>query len=107
MKNIVKTALGLTLLLTLSATTASASPDKGHKYYTKKLKDACGLSEEDMAGKHTQEEWLSINNAGNIVSEIKAICPNAEEDAFKEKYIPHYFDFFFEYGSDSGNLIYQ
>lgn len=107
MKTIIKIALGATLLLTLGTTTVNASSDKGLRYFSKKLKDTCGISEEEMAGKHTQEEWLEINNAGGIVDEIKNICPGAKDSALQEKYIKHYFDFFFEYGSDSGNLIYM
>ena len=107
MNKMIKIALGATLLLTLSTTTVNASADKGHKYFNKKLKKVCGISEAEMAGKHTQEEWLEINAAGGIVAEIKTICPGAEDNAFKEKYLEHYFDFFFQYANDSGNMIYM
>ena len=103
MKNITKVALAATLLLTLGTTTASASPDKGQKYFTKKLKTACGISGAALAGRHTQEEWQAIGAAG-IAAELKNICPKVKDSALKEKYLEHYYDFVFEYGSDSGNI---
>ena len=36
-----------------------------------------------------------------MADEIKNICPSAED---KAKYLNHYFDFFKEYASDSGNV---
>ncbi len=104
MKNIVKVALTATLLLTLGSTTAIASPEKGQKYFTKKLKSACGISGAALAGKHTQQEWADIKSKGGIVAELKNICPKVTESALKDKYIGHYYDFLFEYGSDSGNI---
>ena len=104
MNKMVKIALGATLLLTLGATTVSASPAKGQKLYTKKLKSACGMTGAVVAGKHTQDEWTEINDAGKLADEIKTICPNVKDKALKSKYLPHYFDFFKEYGSDSGNV---
>ena len=103
MKNIAKVALAATLLLTLGTTTASASPDKGQKYFTKKLKTACGISGAALAGRHTQEEWQKIGVAG-VAAELKNICPKVKDSALKEKYHQHYYDFVFEYGSDSGNI---
>jgi len=103
MKNIAKVALAATLLLTLGTTTASASPDKGQKYFTKKLKSACGISGAALAGRHTQAEWQKIGKAG-IAAELKTICPKVKDSALKEKYLEHYYDFVFEYGSDSGNI---
>ena len=104
MKNIIKIALGAAIILSMGATTASASPDKGKKLYVKKLKSACGLSGAAMAGKHTVSEWEEINAGGKIADEIKTICPKVKDGALKDKYLEHYFDFFKEYGSDSGNV---
>lgn len=103
MKNIAKVALAATLLLTAGASTLSASPDKGQKYFTKKLKAPCGMSGAALAGKHTQSEWSAIG-VGGIAAELKAICPKAPDKAFKDKYLQHYYDFVFEYASDSGNI---
>jgi hypothetical protein len=102
MNKIVKIALGATLLLALSATTATADVAKGQKLYSKKLKKACGISGAAMAGKHTQAEWQEINEAGNLKKEIQTICPDVKK--LKDKYLPHFYDFFYEYGSDSGNV---
>jgi hypothetical protein len=102
MKNIVKVALAATLLLSLGATTASADSAKGQKLYKKKLKSACGMSGGDIAAKHTQEEWEEKKDT--LAEEIKNICPNASDKALKAKYIPHYYDFFYNFASDSGNV---
>ncbi len=104
MKNIAKIALAATLLLALGSTTASATPEKGQKYFTKKLKSPCGISGAALAGKHTQQEWADIQAKGGISAELKNICPNVKDSALKEKYLNHYYDFLFEYGSDSGNI---
>ena len=102
MNKIVKIALGATLLLALGSTTVSADATKGQKLYAKKLKNACGMTGGDIAAKHTQDEWDEINGAGGIAAEIKTICPNV--DSVKEKYVPHFYDFFKEFASDSGNV---
>jgi len=104
MNNIIKIALGATLLLALGSTAATADVAKGQKLFTKKLKSACGVTGAVMAGKHTQGEWEEINAAGKIADEIKTICPKVKDKALKGKYLEHYFDFFKEYGSDSGNV---
>ena len=104
MNKIVKIALGATLLLALGTTAATADVAKGQKLFTKKLKGACGVTGAVMAGKHTQGEWEEINAAGKLADEIKVICPKVKDKALKGKYLEHYFDFFNEYGSDSGNV---
>jgi hypothetical protein len=104
MNKIVKIALGATLLLSLGTATLSADVAKGQKLYTKKLKSACGITGAVAAGKHTQDEWQEIKDSGKIADEIKHICPKVGDKALKEKYLNHYFDFFKEYGSDSGNV---
>jgi hypothetical protein len=89
--------------LSLSSTVASADVKKGQKLYSKKLKKACGMTGAKMSGKHTQAEWKAIGTAG-MAAEIKNICPDVKEKSLKEKFLPHYLDFFHEYGSDSGNV---
>ena len=103
MKNIAKIALVITLLLTFGATTASADAAKGQKLYAKKLKKACGANGGVIAGKHTQDEWEEIGTAG-IADEIKSICPKVKDKALKGKYLQHYYDFFYNFASDSGNV---
>ncbi len=102
MNKIIKIALGATLLLSLSATTATADVKKGQKLYIKKLKGSCQMSGAVMAGKHSQDEWTEIYEAGELESELKTICPKLGD--VKDKYLPHFYDFFNEYASDSGNV---
>jgi hypothetical protein len=102
MKNIVKVALATTLLLSLGATTASADAAKGQKLYKKKLSHACGMNGAKMAAEHTQDEWAA--DKGSLAKEIKRICPAVKDKALKSKYLPHYYDFFYNFASDSGNV---
>ena len=102
MKNLAKIALAATLLLGLSATTASADAAKGQKLYKKKLSKACGMNGAQMAAKHTQGEWEE--KKGSLAKEIKHICPHVKDKALKSKYLNHYYDFFYNFASDSGNV---
>ena len=103
MNQIVKIALGATLLLSLGATTVSADVTKGQKLYKKKLKKSCGMSGADMAAKHSQSEWTDAHDSG-LAEEIKHICPSVTDKALKGKYLNHYYDFFNEFANDSGNV---
>jgi len=103
MNNLLKTVLASVMVLAVSSTVVSADVAKGQKLYTKKLKTSCGVTGAAMAGKHTQDEWSEIGTAG-LAAEIKVICPKVKDKALKGKYLPHYLDFFKEYGSDSGNV---
>lgn len=100
MKKIILSAF---IALSLFGSVASADVAKGQKLYTKKLKGSCGITGAAMAGKHTQDEWTEIG-VGGMSDEIKVICPKIKDKALKEKYLEHYFDFFKEYASDSGNV---
>ena len=102
MNNLLKITLASVITLAVSSTALSADVAKGQKLYAKKLKKACGISGASMAGKHTQDEWTEINDAGNLKKEIQTICPSAKK--VKDKYLPHFYDFFKEYSSDSGNV---
>lgn len=104
MNKIVKIALGAALLLSLGATTASADAAKGQKLFSKKLKKACGQNGGKIAGKHTQDEWTDINDAGKLKDEIKKICPKVKDKSLKSKYMKDYYDFFHDFASDSGNV---
>ena len=85
-------------------TSASANVAKGQKLYSKKLKKTCEFSGAKMASKHSQDEWEQIMEAGTLSGELKKICPSLKEKSLKDKYLEHYFDFFYEYASDSGNV---
>ncbi|MEA3354429.1 MAG: cytochrome C [Campylobacterota bacterium] len=103
MNKLLKLAFVGAIALGLSTTAATADVKKGQKLYSKKLKKACGVTGAKMAGKHTQDEWKTIGTAG-MAAEIKVLCPTVKDKSLKEKYLPHYLDFFHEYASDSGNV---
>ena len=96
----------LTTLITLAvlSTVVSADVAKGQKLYMKKLKSSCAISGSSMAGKHTQGEWQEIKESGKLAEYFQLICPKVKDKSLKEKYLEHYFDFFYEYASDSGNV---
>lgn len=100
-----KITLGLSLLIFLFVTTLNADVNKGQRYFTKKLKNVCELTGAEFSELHTQDQWKEIHDKENgLAAEIKRICPSVKDRALKEKYIQHYFDFFYEYGNDSGNI---
>jgi len=102
MNKLLKSIIISSLLLTLGSTIASADVMKGQKLFTKKLKKDCNMTGARMASKHSQDEWEVINDSGALEKEIKKICPKIKN--IKEKYLPHYYDFFYEYANDSGNI---
>ncbi len=103
MNKIVKIALAATLMLGLGSVTLNADSTKGQKLYLKKLKGACGMNGAKMAAKHTQAGWEEAKENG-LAKEIQKICPTATKKALKDKYMGHYFDFFHNFASDSGNV---
>lgn len=104
MNKIAKIALGATIILSLGVTIASADAAKGQKLFSKKLKAACGMNGGSLASKHTQDEWTAIKNEGNLKKEIQTICPKAKDKALKSKYMDNYYDFLYDFASDSGNV---
>ena len=104
MNTIVKIALAAIIMLGMSATTLSADVGKGQKLYLKKLKGACNMNGAKMASQHSQDEWETIGKGDGMAAEIKKICPTVKDKALKGKYLPHYYDFFYEYANDSGNV---
>ena len=103
MKKFLKIVLAGVIASAFVTTVASADATKGQKLYKKKLKAACGFNGAEFAKKHTVDEWKAIGVAG-MAQEIKKICPNASDDALKEKFLKHYLDFAEEFASDSGNV---
>ncbi len=81
---------------------AFADAAKGQKIIIKKLKKDCGFNGAVLASKHTQDEWKKINDKGALNDEILKLCPKASP--LKDSYIPHVYDFLFDYASDSGNI---
>jgi len=104
MNTLLKLVLAGAIALAMSSTVASADAGKGQKLYSKKLKKACGFSGAKMATKHSQDEWEAINEGGKLADEIKKACPKVKDKSLKGKYLPHYYDFFYNFASDSGNV---
>jgi len=102
MKKLISLLAVAFLIAGLASTSAMADPAKGQKLYLKKLKKACGINGAKMSAKHSQDEWEAINSKGGLETEIKTICPNVK--GVKAKYLPHLYDFFYEYANDSGNV---
>jgi len=102
MNKIAKIVLAAMLMLGMGAVTLNADVAKGQKLYLKKLKGACNMNGAKMAAQHSQAEWEAAK--ADMAAEIKKICPSVKDKALKEKYLQHYFDFFNEYASDSGNV---
>ena len=104
LKKICKVFIAAFLILGVATTIVMADAAKGQRLYTKKLKSVCSFSGTKMAAKHTQDEWKEIKDAGKLKDEIKKLCQNTPDKALKDKFIKHYFDFFYKYASDSGNV---
>jgi hypothetical protein len=104
MNKLLKLVLASIMVLAVSTTVASADVAKGQKLYLKKLKGSCNMNGAKMATQHSQDEWEAFKEEGKLAEELKRMCPSAKDKALKDKYLPHYFDFFFEYANDSGNV---
>nr|WP_321268491.1 cytochrome C [uncultured Sulfurimonas sp.] len=104
MNKLSKIIIASAVLLAVGTTVASADVAKGQKLYLKKLKSSCNMNGAKMASQHSQDEWESFKESGKLADELKKICPKAKDSALKDKYLEHYFDFFFEYANDSGNV---
>ena len=102
MNKITKLAIAALLGTLMFSSTASADIKKGQKIYLKKLKAPCTISGAKFAHSHTQDEWEAIHEAGKFTVEVKKICPKVKK--VKEKYVPHLYDFVYEYAKDSGNI---
>ena len=102
MNKLIKLIVIGAVALSVSTTVLSADVNKGQKLFVKKLKSACGMTGAKVAAKHSQDEWEEINDAGKLADEIKKLCPNVKK--VTEKFLPHYYDFFYEYANDSGNV---
>ena len=104
MKTILKITMACTLILGISASTASADVLKGQKLFVKKLKKTCGMNGAKFAAKHSQDEWEQIKESGAFEDELIKICPNVKKGAIKESWQNHIYDFSYEFANDSGNV---
>lgn len=104
MKTLLKIAMATTLVLGISASSASADVLKGQKIFIKKLKKPCGFNGAKFAVKHSQAEWEKIYNDGKFEDEIIKFCPKVEKGLIKDSWFQHLYDFSYEYANDSGNV---
>jgi len=102
MNNLLKLVLTSAVAMMITTTVANADVSKGQKLFAKKLKKACGMTGAKMSAQHSQDEWEAINEKGQLSDEIMKICPNVKK--VRAKFVPHYYDFFYEYANDSGNV---
>lgn len=102
MKRSIAIALLLIFTFGITGSPVFADPGKGQKIFIKKMKKPCGFNGGVMAKKHTQEEWKSIHEEGKLNEKLLKECPSAQP--LKDKYVPHVYDFLYNYASDSGNV---
>ena len=102
MKKYLSVIVIVLLTLGFAASPVFADAAKGQKIFLKKMKKPCGMNGGQMAVKHTQQEWKTINDAGKLNDELIQFCPGAEP--LKDSYLPHVYDFLYNYASDSGNV---
>ena len=57
-----------------------------------------------IPSKHSQEEWESFQETAKFKAKFIEICPDVIESDIKDKWVPHLFDFSYEYANDSGNV---
>jgi len=102
LKNLLTLLFAAVVGLSFVSTSALADSAKGQKIFIKKMKKPCGFDGGVMAKKHTQAEWKAFQDAGKLNEAMNAFCPKAKP--VKAKYVPHVYDFLFNYASDSGNV---
>ncbi|MEN8717218.1 MAG: cytochrome C [Sulfurovum sp.] len=101
---LLKIIAAASLVVSISSVSLSADVVKGQKLFVKKLKDKCGMAGDKFAAKHSMDEWEEIMENGEFMNEIKKICPSVQDSDVKESWIPHFYDFSYEYANDSGNV---
>ena len=104
MTKLLKIMMAGALVLGVASTTASADVVKGQKIFIKKFKSPCGFNGAKFASKHTQAEWEAVKDTALFKQEFIKICPNVKESDIKDKWVPHIYDFSYEYANDSGNV---
>ena len=104
MNKIVRISLSAAIMLGMSFVTLSADAVKGQKLYIKKLKPACDMDGAKMAAKYSQVEWETFKTEGKLADELKRLCPKATDGDLKDKFLEHYYDFFYDFANDSGNV---
>ena len=77
---------------------------KGKEIFVNRIKFYCDISDNEFLPIHTQDEWEAIVQAGKFKEEILEICPKLK-DIYKDKWSADLYQFFYEYASDSGNIL--
>ncbi|NPA61028.1 MAG: cytochrome C [Epsilonproteobacteria bacterium] len=101
MKRGSKFAIYAILTLIFSSNIAMADVAKGQKIYVKKMKSKCAITGSEFAGRHSQDQWEEIYDAGRLKEEIKKICHGYN---IGNQDLPHIYDFAYEYANDSGKI---
>jgi hypothetical protein len=107
MNRLLKLAIAGALILGITATVASASPDRGQRIFNKDLKGPCDATGAKVAAAHSQDEWKEIKDGGKLGEAINKICPKVAPDFINskgDKYTDTLFDFLYHYANDSGNV---
>ncbi len=102
MKKVIIALVALIVAVGFVSTPVFADVNKGQKIFIKIMKKPCGFTGGDMAKKHTQAEWKELNDAGKLNEEMLKECPGAKP--LNDRYLPHVYDFLYNYASDSGNV---
>jgi hypothetical protein len=79
-----------------------SNPQKGQKLYSKLIYKSCGITCNDMAKKHTQEEWEQFQLNGQTMDVISDICPIVKD--FNPKEVRVIYDYMYYHASDSGHV---
>jgi len=102
MNKITKLALVALFGFAMISTTANAKIAKGQSIYGKKIKGVCeDKPATDLTQSLTRAEWEAALKDGTFEAKVKAVCPNVK---FKEKWMPHLFEFVHEYAKDGEDL---
>ena len=101
---LLKLVIASTLALSVASTSLSADAVKGQKFFSKLLKEPCGMTGAKFAAKHTQEEWKQIKESGKFEEEIIKICPNVKAGDLSQSVQENIIDFAIEFANDSGNV---
>ena len=102
MNIITKLALVALFGFAMISTTANAKIAKGQSIYGKKIKGVCeDKPATDLTQSLTRAEWEAALKDGTFEAKVKAVCPNVK---FKEKWMPHLFEFVHEYAKDGEDL---
>lgn len=102
MKKLFSILFVLIIAVGFVSTPVFADAGKGQKIFIKLMKNPCGFNGGEMAKKHTQAEWKQIREEGRLNEVLLEKCPEAKP--LNDRYLPHVYDFLYNYASDSGNV---